>query len=75
LALLQQVKQRILSIFNAASQAPVLWGYKDPSTDLRYVIPIRLYGDGADAQSLLVIYVNLCAKNGRITVFNGRFTV
>jgi hypothetical protein len=28
---------------------------EDPATDLRYVVPIRLYGDGADAQSSLAI--------------------
>lgn len=28
---------------------------EDPATDLRYVVPIRLYGDGADAQSCLAI--------------------
>ena len=26
---------------------------EDPNTDLSKVIPIRLYGDGAEAQSLL----------------------
>ena len=28
---------------------------EDPDADLRYVVPIRLYGDGADAQSPLAI--------------------
>ena len=51
----------IFELLHCSSQEPIFWAlYKDPSTDLRYVIPIRLYGDGADAQSSLVKY--LCFK-------------